>query len=116
MTNVFTWHRAGTGSSHEMPTIFGWLSEISQMLIHPYFIFDGPDRPLFKGGDNRIYGGGPPLLVHRLQELLGAFGFSWHTVGLSRGLLQMLIGITRHQERQRQSSPTFNHMVSLMSL
>jgi len=115
LTNVFTWHHAGTGRSHEMPTIFVWLSELSQMLIHPYFIFDGPNRPLFKGGDERIHGGGPPLLVQRFQELLNAFGFSWHTVGHSHGLLQMLIAITRLQERQRQSSPAFNHMASLMS-
>ena len=84
------------------------------MLIHPYFIFDGPDRPSFKGGDERIHGGGPPLLVQCFQELLNAFGFGWHMVGLSHGLLQMLITIPRLQERQRQSSPAFNLMASLM--
>ena len=98
-----------------MPTIFVWLSELSQMLVHPHFIFDGPGRPSFKGGDERIHGGGPPLLVQRFKELLNAFGFSWHTVGLSRGLFQMLIAITRLQERQRQSSPAFNRMALLMS-
>ena len=98
-----------------MLTIFAWLSEISQMPVHPYFIFDGPDCPQFKERDERIYGTGPPLLVERFQELLNAFGFSWHTVRLSHGLLQMLIAIARLQERQRQSSPVFNRMASLMS-
>jgi len=74
-----------------MPTIFFWLSEISTMLIHPHFIFDGLDRPWFKEGNEHTYGTGPPLLVRRFQELLSAFGFSWHTVILSRGLPQMLI-------------------------
>ncbi|KIM51340.1 hypothetical protein SCLCIDRAFT_143472, partial [Scleroderma citrinum Foug A] len=66
------------GRSHEMPTIFFWLSTISQMLLHPYFIFDGPDRPEFQGGNDRA-SGGPRLLVERFQELLNAFGFGWHT-------------------------------------
>ena len=53
------------------------------MLIQPYFIFDGQDRPWFPGGYERSYGTGPSLLVQRFQELLNAFGFSWHTVGVS---------------------------------
>jgi len=83
LTNVFSYRNAGTGRSHEMPTIFFWLSTISQMLIQPYFIFDGQDRPWFPGGYERSYGTGPSLLVQRFQELLNAFGFSWHTVGVS---------------------------------
>ncbi|KIM58176.1 hypothetical protein SCLCIDRAFT_63950, partial [Scleroderma citrinum Foug A] len=47
--------------------------------IHPYFIFDGPNRPRLNGGDEHIYGTGPRLLVEHFQELLNAFGFSWHT-------------------------------------
>lgn len=65
-----------------MLTIFFWLSAILQMLLHPYFIFDGPDRPWFPGGKDRL-SGGPLLLVQRFQELLNAFGFGWHTVGFS---------------------------------
>ena len=84
------------------------------MPVHPYFIFDGPNRPRLNGGDERIYGTGPRLLVERFQELLNAFGFSWHTVGLFCRLLRMLIGFTRLQERQRQSSPAFNCTASLM--
>ncbi|KIM50713.1 hypothetical protein SCLCIDRAFT_144252, partial [Scleroderma citrinum Foug A] len=78
LTNAITCPTAGTGRSHEIHAIFFWLSEISQMLVHPYFIFDGPDRPWFKGGNDRT-SGGPRLLVERFQELLDAFGFGWHT-------------------------------------
>ncbi|KIM50001.1 hypothetical protein SCLCIDRAFT_34798 [Scleroderma citrinum Foug A] len=79
LTNVFTWHHASTGKSHEMPMIFTWLSEISRMPVHPYFIFDGPNCPRLNGGDECIYGTGPCLLVECFQELLNAFSFSWHT-------------------------------------
>jgi len=85
------------------------------MLIQPYFIFDGQDRPWFPGGYERSYGTGPSLLVQRFQELLNAFGFSWHTVGVSYIRIQMLTGAWyRLQERPRQNSPTFIHMVLLM--
>ncbi|KAL4079457.1 hypothetical protein J3A83DRAFT_4086223 [Scleroderma citrinum] len=47
------------------------------MLLHPYFIFDGPDCPLFKEGRGFI--SAPPLLEQSFQGLLTAFGFSWHT-------------------------------------
>ena len=115
LTNVFTWHQAGTGRLHEMPMIFTWLSEILQMPIHPYFIINGPDHPQLNGGDECIYRTGPPLLVECFQKLLDAFGFSWHMVGLSCRLLHMLIGITRLQERQRQCLPAFNCTALLMS-
>ena len=96
-----------------MLTIFFWLSTISQMLLHPYFIFDGPDRPEFQGG-NDCASGGPCLLVEHFQELLNAFGFGWHTVHHLHGLLQMLIRTTRLQEKRRQSLPAFNQVVLLM--
>ncbi|KAI6139937.1 hypothetical protein BKA82DRAFT_140947, partial [Pisolithus tinctorius] len=69
---------ASTGQLHEMPTIFCCLSTISQMLLHPYFVFDGPDCPQINRGKD-ILGWSPPLLlVQRFQELLMAFGFDWH--------------------------------------
>ncbi|KAI6149143.1 PIN domain-like protein [Pisolithus tinctorius] len=78
LLNVFSWRRAGTGQSHEMPTIFRRLSTISRMLLHPYFVFDGPDCPQIKRGKD-VGGWSPPsLLVQRFQELLTAFGFDWH--------------------------------------
>ncbi|KAI6152625.1 PIN domain-like protein [Pisolithus tinctorius] len=78
LLNVFSWCRAGTGQSHEMPTIFHRLSTISQMLLHPYFVFDGPDCPQIKRGKDILGWSPPSLLVQRFQELLTAFGFDWH--------------------------------------
>ncbi|KAI5993790.1 hypothetical protein F5J12DRAFT_896906 [Pisolithus orientalis] len=48
------------------------------MPLHPYFIFDGPDCPQLKRGKDIVCPCYPPLLVQRFQELLMAFGFSWH--------------------------------------
>ncbi|KAI6141069.1 PIN domain-like protein [Pisolithus tinctorius] len=78
LLNVFSWHRAGTGQSHEMPTIFRRLSTISRMLLHPYFVFDGPDCPQIKRGKDVLGWSPPSLLVQRFQELLTVFGFDWH--------------------------------------
>ncbi|KAI6142361.1 PIN domain-like protein, partial [Pisolithus tinctorius] len=79
LLNVFSWCQAGTGWSHEIRTIFHCLSSISQMPLHPYFIFDGLDCPQLKRGKDIVRPCYPPLLVQRFQELLMAFGFSWHT-------------------------------------
>ncbi|KAI6138177.1 PIN domain-like protein [Pisolithus tinctorius] len=79
LLNVFSWRQAGTGRSHEIRTIFHRLSSISQMPLHPYFVFDGPDCPQLKRGKDIVCTRYPPLLVQRFQELLTAFGFNWHT-------------------------------------
>ncbi|KIM61133.1 hypothetical protein SCLCIDRAFT_122724 [Scleroderma citrinum Foug A] len=78
LTNTFSWHIAGTGKSNKMLTIFSQLAAISQMLLQPHFIFDGPNRPLFRQRKDCLCGIGPPLLEKRFQELLDAFGFSWY--------------------------------------
>jgi len=65
-----------------MPTIFSQLAAISQMLLHPHFIFDGPNKPSFKKDEDHLHcSGGPPLLEKHFQELLDVFGFGWHKVG-----------------------------------
>ncbi|KAI5990053.1 hypothetical protein F5J12DRAFT_786579 [Pisolithus orientalis] len=79
LLNMFSWHQAGTGQSHEIQTIFHHLSSISQMPLHPYFVFDGLDCPQLKRGKDIVHPCYPPLLVQCFQELLMAFGFSWHT-------------------------------------
>ncbi|KAL4065971.1 hypothetical protein J3A83DRAFT_4099126 [Scleroderma citrinum] len=76
LCNVFSWHQAGTGKSHEMKIIFCHLAAISQMLLHSYFIFDSLDHPWFKPDKEPI--SASPLLVQHFQELLTTFGFSWH--------------------------------------
>ncbi|KIM63580.1 hypothetical protein SCLCIDRAFT_96899, partial [Scleroderma citrinum Foug A] len=78
LTNTFSWHITGTGKSNDMQIIFSQLAAISQMLLHPHFIFDGPNQPSFRQSKDRLCGIRPPLLEKHFQELLGVFGFSWH--------------------------------------
>ncbi|KAI6126773.1 PIN domain-like protein [Pisolithus sp. B1] len=90
LVNVFSWRQAGTGQSHEMRVIFRRLSAISQLLLHAYFVFDGPDRPQLKRGKDIICLSGPRLLAQRFQELLTAFGFNWHAPGEAEAELAYL--------------------------
>ncbi|KAL4069254.1 PIN domain-like protein [Scleroderma citrinum] len=46
------------------------------MLLHTHFIFDGPQRPKLKHGKH--VKNAPHFLTQRFQELLSAFGFTWH--------------------------------------
>ncbi|KAI6159663.1 PIN domain-like protein, partial [Pisolithus thermaeus] len=78
LVNIFSWHQAGTGQSHEMRVIFHQLSVISQQLLHMYFVFNGPDCPQLKRGKDIVCSSGPCLLAQCFQELLTAFGFNWH--------------------------------------
>ncbi|KAI6152544.1 hypothetical protein BKA82DRAFT_142689 [Pisolithus tinctorius] len=48
------------------------------MLLHPYFVFDGPDCPQLKRGEDVVGLTSPCLLVQHFQELLLMFGFNWH--------------------------------------
>ncbi|KAI5989458.1 hypothetical protein EDC04DRAFT_2614333 [Pisolithus marmoratus] len=75
---VFSWGQAGTGESHEMETIFCCLAGISWMLLHPYFIFDGPDCPQLRRGIDPVSSSAPCLFVQCFQELLTVFSFDWH--------------------------------------
>ncbi|KAI6001642.1 hypothetical protein F5J12DRAFT_723550 [Pisolithus orientalis] len=75
---MFSWHQASTGQSHEMDIIFCCLSTLSCMLLHPYFVFDGPDCPQLKRGEDIVGSTSPCLLVQHFQELLLMFGFNWH--------------------------------------
>ena len=77
---MFSWPQAGTAGSPEIDIIFSRLAAISQMLLHPYFVFDGPDCPQLQWGKGTVFTSSPPLLLQHFQELLTAFGFSWHIV------------------------------------
>ncbi|KAI6152557.1 hypothetical protein BKA82DRAFT_142760 [Pisolithus tinctorius] len=78
LINVFSWCQAGTGQLHKMDIIFCHLSTISHMLLHPYFVFDGPDCPKLKRGKDIVGLTFPHLLMQHFQELLMAFSFNWH--------------------------------------
>ncbi|KAI6006496.1 hypothetical protein F5J12DRAFT_939007 [Pisolithus orientalis] len=60
LINVFSWCQAGTGQSHESGYyLLSVFPAISRMLLHPYFVFDGPDCPQLKRGKDVV-------------------GFNWH--------------------------------------
>ena len=50
------------------------------MLLHPYFVFDGPDCPQLQWGKGTVFTSSLPLLLQHFQELLTAFSFNWHIV------------------------------------
>ena len=76
--NVFTYNHAGVGESPEIRTIFYRLVTVSQMLLHAHFVFDSPQRPKLKRGKH--VKSAPHFLTRRFQELISAFGFTWHEV------------------------------------
>lgn len=71
-------NHANIGESPEIQTIFNHLVSISQMLLHGHFVFDGPQMPKLKCGKH--IRSVPHFLIQRFQELLSAFGFTWHEV------------------------------------
>ncbi|KIM50502.1 hypothetical protein SCLCIDRAFT_34225 [Scleroderma citrinum Foug A] len=75
---MFSWPQAGTAGSPEIDIIFSRLAAISQMLLHPYFVFDEPDCPQLQWGKGTVFTSSPPLLLQCFQELLTAFSFNWH--------------------------------------
>ncbi|KAL4065527.1 PIN domain-like protein [Scleroderma yunnanense] len=46
------------------------------MLLHTHFVFNGPQRPKLKCGKH--VKNAPHFLTQHFQELLSAFGFTWH--------------------------------------
>jgi len=82
-------NNASASESPEIQTIFYRLVTISQMLLHAHFVFNGPQMPRWACGK---YKSVPHFLTQRFQELLSAFGFTWHKVrSLPQQPLQMLI-------------------------
>jgi len=81
-------NNASTGESPEIQTIFYRLVTISQMLLYAHFVFDGPQMPRWACGKHKS---APHFLTQCFQELLSAFGFTWHEVHSSlQQLLQVL--------------------------
>ncbi|KIM59476.1 hypothetical protein SCLCIDRAFT_126055 [Scleroderma citrinum Foug A] len=46
------------------------------MLLHAHFVFNGPQRPKLKCG--KQVKSAPHFLTQCFQELISAFGFTWH--------------------------------------
>ncbi|KAI6006231.1 hypothetical protein F5J12DRAFT_783010 [Pisolithus orientalis] len=75
LLNMFSWHQAGTGWSHEIQMIFHHLASISQMPLQPYFVFDGLDCPQLKRGKDIMHPCYPPLLVQQLSRAIDGIWF-----------------------------------------
>lgn len=69
------------GSNPALRTFYYRLLRLLSLNIHPLFVFDGPNKPLFKR--NKRVGGGGNVKVSSIPEflakqLLKQFGFPWH--------------------------------------
>ena len=68
------------GSNPALRTFYYRLLRLLSLNIHPLFVFDGPNKPLFKR-NKKV--GGPGVRVASVPEflakqLLKQFGFPWH--------------------------------------
>lgn len=78
LSNVVNWHTAGVERLSETQSMLDRLARLSELAVHAYFIFDGPDRP--QRTQETILPTGAVNLALRFQELLKIFGFGWHVV------------------------------------
>lgn len=75
----YTQHLIGTRKSLEMRIVFSRLVALSEIVLCAHFVFDGLSQPQPKPGKGAK--AVPSLLMWHFQEMLAAFGFSWHVVG-----------------------------------
>ena len=69
----------GTRKSLETRIIFSRLVTLLEIVLRAHFVFDGLSQPQPKPGKGAK--AIPSLLTQHFQEMLAAFGFSWHVVG-----------------------------------
>ncbi|KAL4063130.1 PIN domain-like protein [Scleroderma citrinum] len=74
--NVFIYNHTSASESPKICTIFYQLVTILQMLLHAHFVFNGPQRSKLK--HEKQVKNAPHFLMQCFQELLSAFGFTWH--------------------------------------
>ena len=79
MSSVFAQHHTGSRKLLEACFLFSCLIALSEVVISAHFVFYGPNQPMPKPGQE--VKAAPLLLVQRFQDMLTAFGFSWHVVG-----------------------------------
>jgi hypothetical protein len=77
---VFQHNHASAGPSPELCTLFYRLIGLHKVACHVHFIFDGRDHPATKRG--KWVKVTPHFLTRSFQELITAFGFTWHMVRL----------------------------------
>lgn len=68
------------GSNPALRTFYYRLLHLLSLNIHPLFVFDGPNKPLFKRNKKVGGGGGKVASVPEFlaKQLLKQFGFPWH--------------------------------------
>lgn len=69
------------GFNPELRTLFYKLTRLLPLCVMPVFVFDGEDRPQMKRG--RHVRGKEHWMAKTFKEMISAFGFSFHNVGLS---------------------------------
>ena len=77
---AFQHNHAGAGPSPELHMLFYQLVGLYKAACHVHFVFNDRDRPATKQGKQVKVS--PHFLAHGFQELITAFGFTWHTVRL----------------------------------
>ena len=78
---------------------------LSEVVVGAHFVFNGPNQPMPKPGKEVKVA--PLLLVQHFQDMLTAFGFSWHVVGHTNlvFLLPVMTVCHRRQVLRMQSLP-----------
>ena len=95
--------------------MFSRLVALSEMVLRAHFMFDGPNWPQPKPGKEAM--AVPFLLTQHFQEMLTAFGFSWHVVGPPSVTILFTSSVKlccRCQASQMQSSHSSMHEGLLM--
>jgi hypothetical protein len=107
---VFQHNHAGAGPSPELRTLFYRLTGLHKAACHIHFIFDSRDCLATKRGKKVKVA--PRFLTRGFQELITAFGFTWHTVILvcsvrhSVYYLPVFAGTWRSRGRVSDNEPT----------
>ncbi|KAK3990511.1 hypothetical protein QBC44DRAFT_394474 [Cladorrhinum sp. PSN332] len=66
------------GSNPAIRTLFYRLVRLLTLAIHPIFVFDGPNKPLFKRNKRSVPKGGATVATAMAKRMIRLFGFTIH--------------------------------------
>ncbi|KAK4167298.1 hypothetical protein QBC43DRAFT_297613 [Cladorrhinum sp. PSN259] len=66
------------GSNPAIRTLFYRLVRLLTLAIHPIFVFDGPNKPLFKRNKRSVPKGGATVATAMAKRMIRLFGFAVH--------------------------------------
>ncbi|KAK4458684.1 hypothetical protein QBC42DRAFT_340870 [Cladorrhinum samala] len=66
------------GSNPAIRTLFYRLVRLLTLAIHPIFVFDGPQKPLFKRNKRSVPRGGATVATAMAKRMIRLFGFAIH--------------------------------------